>query len=81
MKVLMELWLSLGRKLTTWVAAQFGLTAIATADVEAAIAKCDLLMVYARKSGALNHPKRLKARGRLIASAAAIKENLTEEGI
>jgi len=64
-------------KLYSWVAAQFGYTLIASADVEAAIAKCELLLQYAQHSGALNHPKRINARSRVIASAAAIKENLS----
>jgi hypothetical protein len=64
-------------KLFLWVAAQFGFTLIAKADVEAAIAKCELLNQYAQQSGALNHPKRIKARGRVIAMACAIRENLS----
>lgn len=67
------------RKLIAWVAALFGLKVLAEADVEAARLKAQLLLVYAQHSGALNHPKRIKARSRLIASAAAILENL--EGV
>jgi hypothetical protein len=63
-------------KLFSWVAAQFGFKLIASADVEAAVAKCELLHQYAQQSGALNHPKRIKARGRVIAMACAIRENL-----
>ena len=64
------------KNLLTWVAALFGLQVIATADLKAARAKAQLLLQYAQRSGALNHPKRIKARGRLIASAAAILQNL-----
>lgn len=64
------------RRLIEWVAGLFGLTVLADADVVAARLKAQLLLQYAQRSGALNHPKRIKARARLIASSAAILENL-----
>ena len=64
------------RKILSWVAAQFGLVVLASADVEAAIAKLELLLQYAQRSGALNHPKRIKARGRVIAMSTATLQNL-----
>ena len=60
----------------TWVAARFGLVTLPMADVKAARAKLELLLQYAQQSGALNHPKRIKARGRVIATAAAVLQNL-----
>lgn len=63
-------------KLIAWVAALFDLQVLASADVRAARSKAQLLLLYAQRSGALNHPKRIKARSRLIASAAAILQNL-----
>lgn len=62
--------------LVAWVASRLGYRMLETTKVVQAQMQAAGLVLYAHQSGALNHPKRVKARQRLIATATAIAELL-----